>query len=489
MQILPRSLYTAAQVRELDRLAIGAGTPGIVLMKRAGSAVFDQVRSRWPACDRLLVFCGAGNNAGDGYIVAKLALERGYRVTVLSLVDDQRLRGDALTAYREYRQAGGECSAFQAQRLPESCVIVDALLGTGLDRTRPVGGAFEQAIAAINTSGSRVVAVDIPSGLHADSGQVLGRAVKADCTVTFIALKQGLFTGDAAEFCGDIVFDDLAVPADIAAQLQPNAHLVSKPRMPRRQRNAHKGHYGHVLLVGGDCGFSGAIRLAAEAALRAGAGLVSVATRAAHAQTLNCGRPEIMSHAVENAAQLAVLLQRANVVVIGPGLGQSTWARSMFAVVIEAALPCVIDADGLNLLAQSPQRRDDWIVTPHPGEAARLLQSTTRDIAADRFAAVCRLQQCYGGVALLKGAGSLIKDEHRLYVSTTGNPGMASGGMGDLLAGVIGALLAQGMEPSAATQLAAYAHGEAADAAVLGDGERGLLASDLLPWIRKLLNS
>lgn len=485
---LPDKLFTALQVREMDRIAIEEiSIPGFQLMSRAGSAVFEQIRLRWPSLSNLLVFCGAGNNGGDGYVVAKLALVSGYRVSVVSLLDPDRLRGDALTACHEFRQAGGRVLPFQSKVLSEPCVIVDALLGTGLDPARPVMGDFAAAIGMINDSGLPVIAVDIPSGLHADSGQVVNDAVKALCTVTFIGLKQGLFTGEAAEYCGEVVFADLAVPDEVSAMFNPSARLLRKTKLPRRHRCAHKGHNGHVLLVGGDCGYSGAIRLAAEAALRSGAGLVSVATRAAHSSFINSGRSEIMSHSVESGDQLNGLLARVDVVVIGPGLGQQQWGQSMFAEIMGSGHCCVADADALNLLAKNPQHKDNWVITPHPGEAARLLQSSAGRVAADRFAAVSQLQQRYGGVALLKGAGSLIKDEQDLYVSTTGNPGMASGGMGDVLSGIIGGLLAQQLDLSAATRLAVHVHGEAADLAAI-DGERGLLASDLLPYIRELLN-
>lgn len=487
MQTLPESLYTAAQARELDRLAIEEyHIPGIELMRRAGAAAFEQIRLRWPAIVRLHIFCGAGNNAGDGYVIARLAMESGLPVTVMSLTDPERLRGDALTACQEFIGAGGTVSRFTDRPLAAPSVIVDALLGTGLDRE--VRGDFAAAIARINTADSPVLAVDIPSGLNADTGHVMGSAVQADCTVCFIALKQGLFTGQAVDHCGTIVYADLQVPAELGRRLQHSARLLTKPFLPARRRSAHKGHFGHVLLVGGDHGYSGAIRLAAEAALRCGAGLVSVATRASHSAMINHGRPEIMSHAAETVDQLETLLDKASLVVIGPGLGQSQWAQTLYARVMASKKHCVADADALNLLACHPDVMAHRIITPHPGEAARLLGISTADIAEDRFAAVEILQSRFGGVALLKGAGTLIKGADDVFISTTGNPGMASGGMGDVLAGMIGALWGQGLSAETAVQLAVYTHGEAADAAASVAGERGLLASDLLPHVRRLLN-
>jgi ADP-dependent NAD(P)H-hydrate dehydratase / NAD(P)H-hydrate epimerase len=486
MQKLPLTLYRTDQVRELDRIAIQErGIPGFQLMSRAGYEVFQCIRNKWPETRSLAVFCGAGNNAGDGYIIAGLALQAGLIVSVYSLADPINLKGDALTAYRNFVEAKGEVIPFQLEEFIDADVIVDALLGTGLDR--PVTGLYALAIQAINQSPVPIVAVDNPSGLNADTGNVMGYAVKADCTVTFIALKQGLFTGQAPDYCGEIFYASLAVPDAIFQDVLPSAVRVVKTPLPRRDRCAHKGNYGHVLIVGGDRGYSGATRLAGEAALRVGAGLVSVATRSEHAGLMNLSRPELMCHGVETAGQLAVLLEKATVVVIGPGLGQSDWAKELLMAAITAEKPMIIDADGLNLLALSPVINPDWILTPHPGEAARLLHCSTAEIQQDRFASVTAIHAKYDGIAILKGSGTLIASEDGCAVSTTGNPGMASGGMGDVLAGVIAGLLAQGLSLKNAAQQGVYSHGQAADLAAEKDGERGLLASDLMPYLRRSL--
>jgi NAD(P)H-hydrate epimerase len=483
MQKLPVTLYRTAQVRELDRIAIqDMGIPGFELMSRAGAAVFQCIRRQWPDAQSIAVFCGSGNNTGDGYIIAGLALAAGLRVSVYSLADPLNLNGDALTAYRNYSDAKGVTLPFPAGEPIEADVIVDALLGTGLDR--PVTGLYADAIALINQLPAHVVAVDGPSGLNADTGNVMGCAVKAECTVTFIALKQGLFTGLAADYCGEIFYAALAVPDAVFQAVTPSAVRVVKASLPRRNRCSHKGDYGHVLIVGGDSGYSGAARLAGEAALRVGAGLVSVATRPEHAALMNLSRPELMCHGVETAGQLTVLLEKADVVVIGPGLGQSDWAKALFLATISAQKPLVVDADGLNLLALSPVTNPGWILTPHPGEAARLLQCSIAKIQQDRFAAAAAIQASYGGIAVLKGAGTLIASNDDIAVSTTGNPGMASGGMGDVLSGVIAGLLAQGLPLKNAAQQGVYSHGWAADLAAEKDGERGLLASDLMPYLR-----
>lgn len=486
MQNLPKPLYRAAQIRQVERAAIEEQQiPGLKLMRDAGKAVFVELQRHWPDRRKLMVFCGAGNNGGDGYVIARLALLSGYAVSVYAIGDLEALKGDAQTSYQDFLNAGGAVSIFAADLSLPDGVIVDALLGTGLNRC--VGDEYSSVIAAINAAGCPVLAVDLPSGLHADTGCVLGCAVKADLTVTFIGLKCGLFTGQAADYCGEIVLADLSVPETVFTGVSPTAHLLTKTPLPRRPRSAHKGLFGHVLLIGGNLGYSGAIRLAGEAALRSGAGLVSIASRSGHTAMLNIGRPELMCHGVENPDQLQALLDKASVVVIGPGLGQDAWAQVLYDRVQVTEKPCVIDADALNLLAKQLRKRDDWILTPHPGEAARLLACSTRDIAADRFAAVSELQNRYGGVCVLKGAGSLIADSQTIHVATTGNPGMASGGMGDVLAGLVGGLLAQGLSYTDAAKLAVYVHGEAADSAA-EQGERGMLASDLLPELRRCLN-
>jgi ADP-dependent NAD(P)H-hydrate dehydratase / NAD(P)H-hydrate epimerase len=483
MQKLPIALYRTDQVKELDRVAIQEwGIPGFELMSKAGYEVFQCIRNKWPDTQSVVVFCGAGNNGGDGYIVARLALEAGLKVSVYSLADPVNLKGNALAAYQNHVGAKGTVIPFQGEVDIDVDVIVDALLGTGLDR--PVTGLYELAIQIVNKSPAHVVAVDSPSGLNADTGNVIGCAVKADCTVTFIGLKQGLFTGHAADYCGEISYASLAVPEAVFQTVLPSAFRVVKIPLPRRDRCTHKGNYGHVLIIGGDCGYSGAARLAGEAALRVGAGLVSVATRTEHAGLMNLNRPELMCHGVETAGQLAVLLEKASVVVIGPGLGQGNWAIELFVATLKAQKPLIIDADGLNLLARSPVTNIDWILTPHPGEASRLLSCSTAEIQKDRFAAVSTIRAKYGGIAVLKGAGTLIASEDEIAVSTTGNPGMASAGMGDVLAGVVAGLLAQGLSPKHAAQQGVYLHGLAADLAAAKDGERGLLASDLMHCLR-----
>lgn len=492
---LPQELYSTAQVRRLDRIAIEEqGIPGSALMERAGACAFRVLRERWPEAQRIVVCCGGGNNGGDGFVVARLAHEAGLEVRVLLLADNRRLQGAALAAWESLQAHAVRIIAAEApledSGLAQAEVIVDALLGTGLERE--VGGRFRDVILAINAAPAAVLAVDIPSGLHGDSGGVLGVAVHATVTATFIGVKRGMLTAMGPACCGEIVFDGLAIPPEVYQQLTPAAtrisyQALSLPLLPARSRSAHKGDHGHVLVIGGDHGMSGAVRLAAEAAGRVGAGLVSVATRPEHAPLISQACPEVMAHGVATLQDLKPLLARATVVAIGPGLGQQVWAQQLLAAVLECGLPLVVDADALNLLAGEAEARRNWVLTPHPGEAARLLGTRVAAIEQDRFDAVALLQERYGGVAVLKGAGSLVCSAGQIALCSDGNPGMASGGMGDVLTGVIAGLWAQGLSEVDAARLGVCLHAAAADGAAL-DGERGMQARHVIAELRWLAN-
>jgi NAD(P)H-hydrate epimerase len=484
-------LYTAAQVREFDRIAIEEqGIPGSRLMGRAGEALAACIARNWPQARKVVVVCGPGNNGGDGYVLARLLLETQRDVRVVALAEP-RGGGDAATARDAWLAAGGRIEVFSGVLPGDVDLFVDALLGSGLDR--PPEGDYRAVIETLNRRDVPVLAADIPSGVHADSGCVAAAAVCADVTLTFIGRKRGLFTGEAVDYTGRVEFAGLDVPATVYRDHPADVELLVEPPLaalarPRR-RSAHKGAFGHVLVVGGNHGMSGAARLAAEAAAHIGAGLVSVATRAAHAPLLNAGRAELMVHGVETPADLAPLLARASQVVVGPGLGGDAWARALLETVLDSALPLVVDADALNLLARDPLPRGNWILTPHPGEAGRLLDSSARRVQADRFAAVPELLARYGGVVVLKGAGSLIGTPGlALRLCPRGNPGMASAGMGDVLSGVIGALIGQGLSQFDAASAGVCLHAAAGDRLAAQHGERGMLAGDLMPLLRDLVN-
>jgi len=490
---LPPELYTAARVRAFDQIAIeGLGLGGGTLMERAGMAAYRALRARWPEVRRVAVVAGSGNNGGDGYVVARLARQEGLAATVLAVGDHGRLRGDALAAAQRAREAGVAVEPMTAVTLGAADLVVDALFGTGLDR--PVEGAAAEAVHALNGSRRPVLAVDIPSGLHADTGRVLGVAAVATETVTFVALKRGLFTGQGPAHCGRVLFHGLGLPPEVFAGAEPDAVRLDPVGLARallqeRARDAHKGHFGHVLVVGGDHGYAGAARLAAEAAARCGAGLVTVATRAAHAIPLLATRPELMARGVESTDELGPLLERASVVALGPGLGRAEWGRALAAAVLARPLPRVVDADGLQHLIAEGDGHADQVLTPHPGEAARLLGVSSAEVQADRFAAAARLRERFGGVVVLKGAGTLVQGgDGPVGVCDRGNPGMATGGMGDVLTGIVAAFRAQGLSAWDAARLGVCLHAQAADLAVRDGGERGLLATDLLGPLRRLVN-
>ena len=490
MQNLPTDIYSVAAVRETDRTTIeDHGVPGYVLMCRAGDAAVEAALGRFPDARRWQIICGAGNNAGDGYVVARLAASHGIAVSVLSLVDPATLQGDAATAYGDFAAEGGIVLPWSGELDAEATLLVDGMLGSGLERE--VGGEFARAVAALNAHAAPILALDIPTGIHGDTGAVLGSAVRADLTVTFVGLKRGLFLGEAPDYCGELCFADLEIPDACREGIEPALQRIDaallQATLGRRSRTGHKGDYGHVLVIGGGEGMPGAVRLAGEAALRAGAGLVSIATHPSHAAQLVASRPELMPHAIAGADDLGPLLDRADVIAFGPGLGQSEWARELYAVVSELQTPAVWDADALNLLAERPQRLPQRIITPHPGEAARLLGLTTAEVQADRPAALAALQAKYGGIAVLKGSGTLVAAEPVPRICTAGNPGMGSAGMGDVLTGIIAGLAGQGVELATAAAVGVEVHARAGDRAARS-GERGLLASDLLAELRTVVN-
>ena len=487
------ALYQNRQIRELERLAIESGTDVYKLMLRAGEAAFKSLIKRWSTIREITVCCGKGNNGGDGLVIARLAHKQGFRVTVYSLIPPANYRGPAAQAAKACEKQGLSIQPFPIPLSFKRGLIVDALLGSGFQGE--IKSPYSEIITAINKAKRSVLAVDVPSGINVDTGEVQTTAVKADLTITFIGLKQGLYTARAPAYCGEVVLASLDLPSTLFSQIKTHTQLLDWSQVqpllpPRRERDAHKGNYGHVLVIGGDYGMGGAVRMAAEAAARVGAGLVTVATRPEHLPIVSGSRPELMCYQVAEVDDLKSLLESATVVVIGPGLGKSDWAKALLNKVLLTKIPKVLDADSLNLLAESPTQREDWILTPHPGEASRLVNTSCQEIQSDRFKAIRQLSQRYRGVVVLKGSGTLIKEGEGEMISicSEGNPGMATGGMGDILSGVIGGLLAQRLSLVAAAQGGVFIHSLAADRAAEEGGERGLLATDLFPHLRSLVN-
>ena len=488
---LPSDIYSTESVRRIDRRAIEeAGIAGYELMQRAATAALAAARREFPDARRWQVVCGGGNNGGDGYVLARLAAERGLDLSVVALADPGSLSGDAATAHADFVRAGGHVGEWRGALDAGAGLLVDAIFGSGLSRN--VEGAFADAVNAINGHPAPVLSLDVPSGISSDTGKVMGTAVHADYTITFVGLKTGLFLARAADFTGTLSFAGLDIPPGCRdgepVQMRRIDPDMIRRELPPRRRNAHKGDFGHLLLVGGGPGMPGAIRLAAEGALRAGAGRVTVATHPANCGIVMAGRPELMCSGVEDERELARLLRRISTVAIGPGLGTDEWAAALLEETLRHALPAVLDADALNLLAAKPRRRDGWILTPHPGEAGRLLGQSAVAVQGDRLAALTRLGKRYGGTAVLKGAGTLVSSGSGVpWICTSGNPGMAAPGMGDVLTGVIAGLLAQGLDDEAAATVGVQSHAAAGDAAA-GAMPRGLLASDLLAQLRPWLN-
>ena len=489
-QSIPHSIWPADELRRAEKTAAESlGISLYELMQRAGKAAFDMARTAYPAAEHWLILCGHGNNGGDGYVVARLAQAVGIRVTLLALTGDKPLPEEARNAREAWLAYGGVIHESDIPWPQDVELIFDALLGTGLQNAprENVVGLIEQA----NRFPAPIISLDIPSGLNAQTGTTPGAVIHAAYTITFIALKPGLLTGKARDVVGQLHHNALGLEAWLAEQqthLQRlDASQLAQWFTPRRP-TSHKGDHGRLVLIGGDQGTAGAIRMAGEAALRAGAGLVKVLTRAENIAPIITARPELMVDEL-TPQSLDENLEWADVVVIGPGLGQAPWGKQALRKIDNFRKPTLWDADALNLLAINPDKRHNRVITPHPGEAARLLNCSVAEIENDRLFSAQRLVKRYGGVVVLKGAGTIVADERGVIsIIDAGNAGMASGGMGDVLSGIIGALLGQALSPYDAACAGCIAHGAAADELAARYGTRGMLATDLFSTLRRVVN-
>jgi hydroxyethylthiazole kinase-like uncharacterized protein yjeF len=502
--ILAHKIVSSEQVKAMEpKAARIAGCSMLELMQRAGDAAFQILRKQWPKAQNIVVVAGNGNNAGDGYVLAKLAKKQGMRVVVMCQEPKRELVGDAKQAQSEWQNMGGDTLQFAGQDYAQFDVIVDALLGTGVKGE--VNLVFQTVIQQINQTYIPVLSIDLPSGMHANTGQALPIAVKADVTVTFVATKPGLVSGIGKEFCGKLIFADLDVGTAFFGIVHSAAQLVDWQMLqPLKARPVHgnKGSFGKLLCIGGNQGMPGAILLSAESALRCGVGLVKVFCHESSSLAIATGRPEIMLVHQD----LEAALHWCTDIVIGPGLGQDDWAHQQFSRLLAHLKlnpkPLVIDADALNLLAAMPYDADlqntlaqlpALVLTPHPGEASRLLQCNIARIENDRYLTSENIAQKYQSICVLKGAGTIIQtngppQEAQRWVCKGGNPGMATAGMGDLLTGVIGAFLAQGFNSQQAAVYGVCAHAEAGDRVAIQYGQRGMIASDLLQPLRAIVN-
>lgn len=483
------ALYTVPQLRKLERL--GASLARQPLMQLAGQAAADWVRSHVPTGNRVLCVAGPGNNGGDALVVARLLKAAGYPIDAVLFGEAARLPADAAGALRDWLAAGGTVvdaiPPGQGWRL-----VVDGLFGIGLDRE--LDAHWQGIVAQINAIDAPKLALDVPSGLHAETGAVLGAAVEARWTVSFIALKTGLLTADGPDHAGEVIAAPLGF--DATAVLPPAGHALHgvdvAPLLAPRRRNSHKGRYGSIGVVGGSAGMVGAVLLAGRAALKLGAGRVTMGLLDPDAPRVDHVQPELMLRHAEDVLHL----DHVTTLVVGPGLGKSADALHAVEQALARPLPLVLDADALNLVAARPElatalaaREADTVLTPHPAEAARLLGCGTADIQRDRVQATRQLAELFRCHVVLKGCGSIcVSRDGALRVNTSGNPGLASAGQGDVLSGMVGALLAQGLAGFDALQLAVYLHGAAADKLVQdGVGPVGMTASEVIDAARDVL--
>ena len=485
-----QKLFSAEQVRTLDRRAIETGSlDGYDLMQTAAAAVARLLRFRWPAARQIAVLCGPGNNGGDGLVIARLLQAQGLSVRTGLACEGGKLQGDARSAYDHFIASGSTLEPLPQCIEKNTDVIVDALFGSGL--CRELTGDIAALVKSVNQSSKPVLAVDVPSGICSDTGAVLGCAINADATVTFIGRKRGLFTAAGPDYCGKLFYDDLGVSAGVINSESPSAISVSKqsafPGLTQRPANYHKGLCGHVLVVGGNRGYAGAAQLAGHACLRTGSGRVTVACHPDSVPALY-PVPELMTHPLESASDLPDLISRCDVIAVGPGMGQNAWAREMLDGLLDCGVPMVLDADALNLVSTMVglQLPEGSIITPHPAEAARLLGCDAAEVQRDRFTAARTLFETYGAVSLLKGNGTLVHTEQGVTVINSGNPGMATAGMGDVLTGVIASVLGQGEAAGDAAVLGGLLHAQAGDRAAARNGI-GLTAGDVIAAIAELL--
>ncbi len=502
-------ILSAEAMREVDRAAIeDLGIPSLVLMENAAIGVVEALGKAYGEAESAAVFCGPGNNGGDGLAVARHLVVRGWEVRVFLVTGGRDLSGDAAVQLGICRKAelpvleiaSGDGLAAALEAAAECDVVVDALFGTGL--ARPLEGLFAQVVDAINALPAPCVAVDLPSGLSGSQVRPIGPHVQADLTVTFAAPKVAHVFPPAADAVGEMVVTDLGIPPRLIEEVEEEAgdlHLLMGEELadllPEREPGSHKGDYGHALIVAGSPGKAGAAILAARAAVRAGAGLVTAAVPEPILQTVDLGSIESMTLGLPAGAagQIAeraadVLLDAAEgkaVLALGPGLGQEpATAATIRRIVLECPLPLVLDADGVNAFAgragELAGRRAETILTPHPGELGRLLGISTSQIQEDRLAAARGAAEETGAIVVLKGHLTLVASGTAVFVNPTGNPGMATGGTGDVLTGLIAGLLAQGLDALDATLVAVYLHGLAGDLAASRLGEAPLAAGDLI---------
>jgi hydroxyethylthiazole kinase-like uncharacterized protein yjeF len=512
-------VVTTHTMQEIDKQAIEeSGIPGLTLMENAGQSCADAIITEFGSTGRAVIIAGTGNNGGDGYVVARLLRLAGWDVHVFILAEQGRIGGDAAANLARlpleditYCPHAGQLPALHMDEIARADVIVDAIFGTGL--RSDVSGVYREAIEIINASGRPVLAVDIPSGIHGTTGRVLGVAVRATITVTFAFAKLGHVLYPGAEHTSKLIVADIGIPPNLM-ESAPGYDLLNddfiRPMLRRRHRQAHKGHFGHCLVIAGSTGKTGAAALAANSAMRAGSGLITLAVAESLHGILETKTTEVMtvplpdsnSGTVTSSAYPAIekLLAGKDALALGPGLGRRPGTTALVQTIVESVgLPMVIDADGLNALADDitilrRKKSDTVILTPHPGEMARLLGTSIPDVEAIRISVAQEFARNFGVFLVLKGARTIIASPTGIAaINGSGNPGMATGGMGDVLTGIIVSLLGQRYSAWDACRIGVFIHGYAANLVADEKGEIGMSASDvqeMLPYAyKKLINA
>ncbi len=501
-------IATREIVREIDRLTIEKyGIPGLVLMENAGRAAADVLLENFAYAGKVAVFAGGGNNGGDGFVIARHLISEGLDVDTYVVSNPKKYKGDAFTNYKALKKIGGNIVELKdnLRKYKQADVIVDAIFGTGLDRE--VTGFYKKVIEFINSQGVPTLAVDLPSGLDSNTGYPLGTAVLADVTVTFVLPKLGTSIYPGVEFAGEIYVADITTPNflldDIPYELL-SSESVDKI-LALRYEDTHKGTYGHLFILAGSPGKSGAASLAALGAQRAGTGLVTVGVPKSLHSIIEQKTTEAMTEplpetdietlgAVSVNRTLEIMKERKSALAVGPGISTTDETREfLYEIIRNSTIPMLIDADAITLVAENPkvlkEAKVPIVLTPHPGEMSRLAGITTEEVQADRVGVSLDFSAKYNVYLVLKGARSIISTpEGEIFINTTGNAGMASGGMGDVLSGIIGGFLAQRLSPSAACRLGVFIHGLAGDIVAHENGEVGMIASDVANALPKAIS-
>ena len=499
-------LYTASETRKIDNLAIKEkGISGYSLMQMAAEFTLDVILREFSPVEELIIFCSKGKNSGDGFLLGSFAKEFGLEVTIVMSNTSNVIKGLSRKAFEEMKDAKVKIistKSVEKLKVSNKTVIVDALIGTGLKGN--LRKNIKESILALNKLGVKlpVLSLDIPSGVNPDTGDADDIAVYADITATFVAQKRGCFTSVGKKFSGEIIYSDLEIPKNLFSKITSTSYVVdyenSISKAVYREQDAHKGHFGNVVIVGGDRGLGGAGLLSSRAAVYSGAGLTSLVTRPEHVSASLVSCPEVMVKGVDSGQDIEEHLVKPDVIAIGPGLGQSAWSEQMIQRVFWEAekrdVSVIMDADALNLLTKlklSSNLPKRLILTPHPGEAARLLNTSVAVIESNRFSAAAKIQKKFNATVVLKGSGTVICHKsggtQKWGICDSGNPGMATGGMGDVLTGIIAGLLAQGLTLKEAAEAGVDIHAKAADQASLEFGEAGLTSSDVINELKYLL--